>query len=257
MRTHLVLAILLATACGSSTTGTPDVDGAPNVPDIDAAPGTPDARPGSPDARPGAPDAAPTSSPDAAPQTPQIASCYKGCSSPSDCVVAGSTLFDADNWTCKSNLCIYNGCNNDSECQSAYMNTAYACRVTSQTGGTHQCAHTCTTSADCATAGVALYDANHWNCESTSCVYKGCLAASDCTTLGSNYTCADLQGSIIKSCQKTCSASADCVVAGAAIYDADNWSCPHGLCVWDGCNNDAECQSSLMNNAYVCSQPPQ
>ncbi len=47
--------------------------------------------------------------------------CQKNCNSPTDCVANGATAaYDADNYDCESNLCVYSGCNSDGECQSSF-----------------------------------------------------------------------------------------------------------------------------------------
>lgn len=52
-------------------------------------------------------------------------------------------------------------------------------------------------------------------------------------------------------CRQTCSTASDCATASAA-YDADNYACTAGECVWKGCNSDAECRSAFASSAYVC-----
>ncbi len=257
----ILVSILCALAgCGSNTGGSiPAVDADPLAPD--APPGAPDARPGAPDARPGVPDAPPATidagAPDAAP-VPEIASCYLSCASPSDCAIGTSTLYDADNWSCTSGSCHYLGCNSTAECQSAYASTAYVCQVGTQTGGMRSCLETCSTPADCAVGTSSIDDASHWSCSSGTCSYLGCQTASECQTAHANqaYTCAELPGGgSMRECQHTCATSADCAPGGTGIFGTDDWSCLAGLCQWDGCMSDAECQSTYMSTAYVCRKP--
>jgi hypothetical protein len=54
-----------------------------------------------------------------------------------------------------------------------------------------------------------------------------------------------------KSCVKSCSAPADCATTSAA-FDADNYSCVGAICVYKGCNSDAECKSSFAKSNYTC-----
>jgi len=38
----------------------------------------------------------------------------------------------------------------------------------------------------------------------------------------------------------------------SAAYDADNYACETGVCVYQGCNTDGECASSFMDSRYLC-----
>jgi hypothetical protein len=42
-------------------------------------------------------------------------------------------------------------------------------------------------------------------------------------------------------CVPTCQTSEDCVLGAGAAYDADNYDCTDGECVWTGCNSNDEC----------------
>ena len=52
-------------------------------------------------------------------------------------------------------------------------------------------------------------------------------------------------------CQLGCVNASDCAQATAA-YDADNYACEQGACVWTGCNSTAECTETFQNPSYVC-----
>lgn len=56
-----------------------------------------------------------------------VPTCIKGCTKPADCATA-SAAYDTDNYACESGACKYIGCNSDSECQSAFMKSSYACK---------------------------------------------------------------------------------------------------------------------------------
>jgi len=56
-----------------------------------------------------------------------VPTCVKGCSKPADCATA-SVAYDTDNYACESGACRYIGCNSDSECQTAFMKSNYACK---------------------------------------------------------------------------------------------------------------------------------
>jgi hypothetical protein len=45
-------------------------------------------------------------------------------------------------------------------------------------------------------------------------------------------------------CLPTCRAPADCEIVPGA-FDADNYTCDDGACVWRGCNSSAECEESF------------
>jgi len=55
-------------------------------------------------------------------------SCVIMCGSQGDCSSSGSAAFDADNYECVANSCVYKGCHSDSECQSSFNNEEYACK---------------------------------------------------------------------------------------------------------------------------------
>jgi hypothetical protein len=175
---------------------------------------------------------------------PAIAFCQMTCTSPSDCVAAGAA-FDADNWSCESGLCKYAGCKSDAECESTFMNKLYGCFDVS---GTKSCVKKCTAPADCAVAGSKAYDADNWACEGGGCKWTGCNNDDECTSLGA-YVCRDLGG--LKNCVKKCTVPSDCATMSAA-FDTDNYACESGICQYKGCNNDAECKSSLMKPNYAC-----
>lgn len=40
--------------------------------------------------------------------------------------------------------------------------------------------------------------------------------------------------------------------SGSAAYDADNYACREGLCVYLGCRSDAECLASITAYPTVC-----
>ena len=58
-------------------------------------------------------------------------------------------------------------------------------------------------------------------------------------------------GPKVTSCNKGCATVADCD-QGSAAFDSDNYNCTASVCVYTGCNNDAECKTTFSNSAYVC-----
>lgn len=109
----------------------------------------------------------------------------------------------------------------------------------------------CTAAADCATAGIALYDASHYRCDAGSCTWTGCASDEECRAAfaRSDYACRDVGG--LPQCVDTCTSSADCG-SGTAAFDADNYECVAGACEYRGCRDDAECAATFASAAYVC-----
>jgi len=52
-------------------------------------------------------------------------------------------------------------------------------------------------------------------------------------------------------CAQSCTSNADCGL-GQEAFDADNFDCNEGACLYTGCNSDAECESWLAG--YVCAE---
>jgi hypothetical protein len=53
--------------------------------------------------------------------------CIKPCNSVNDCVSASSPLYDADNYSCTANRCVYLGCNSTSECTASQAGGTWIC----------------------------------------------------------------------------------------------------------------------------------
>lgn len=243
MRTLTLAALLLAAAACGSGGGSDDDDG-----DGAIAPG-PDADPLAPDADPLAPDGGGGGGPDAA-TLPALPTCLLGCSSPADCTIAGSALYDADNYSCDGGRCRWTGCRTTAECQGAF-GVAYECGTL--TGIPFpSCYHTCDAAADCS-LGTAIHDADNYACDGGLCRWLGCNSTAECqsTFMATNYVCATLEGTTFAACYESCSAPADCVLA-STLYDGDNWDCQSGACAWTGCNSTSECTDAFMNAGYVC-----
>ncbi len=209
----------------------------------------------------GGPDAGPGASPDAGldagpPPGPEFALCRLGCATSADCTTP-SPAFDADNYRCESGSCRYTGCVDDAECAATFASADYACHDLGT--GSRACLERCTTSADCGSAPGA-FDADNYRCESGACRYQGCNTDAECeTTFGSAYGCLAVEPPPIpipvpvaaRNCVRRCATASDCATDTGA-FDADNFECAGGACRYQGCNADAECQTSLRNSAYVC-----
>ena len=106
------------------------------------------------------------------------------------------------------------------------------------------CQPGCNTTADC-DLGSAAYDPDNYSCDQGACIYTGCNSEAECQAV--NLTCQDVGG--VPVCLIPCSVAADCEIGGGAAYDADNYSCDQGGCIYTGCNSDAEC---LSMGSYLC-----
>ncbi|MFW5920240.1 MAG: hypothetical protein ACOCUS_00270 [Polyangiales bacterium] len=184
--------------------------------------------------------------------------CRIGCASASDCGSA-SAAYDDDNYDCDADgLCRYTGCNDDTECTESFMSSSYACR---DVGGQPTCVQTCTSASDCGSASGA-YDADNYECDADGrCRYTGCNDDAECAEsfMDDRYGCRPVEPpdrglplpTATDNCVLTCDTSEDCVTASAA-FDADNYQCDGGVCRYRGCNDDAECADSFMDDRYVC-----
>lgn len=54
--------------------------------------------------------------------------CILPCSAASDCAVATSPAYDADNYACTGARCEYLGCNDSAECNASFMTGTWECR---------------------------------------------------------------------------------------------------------------------------------
>ncbi len=165
--------------------------------------------------------------------------CMPACNTTADCNL-GSAPYDADNYSCDEDYCEYTGCNSDAECKTLGNQTCH------DTAGFSTCLLACGKAADCDIGGGVAYDADNYSCEQGACLYTGCNSDAECQSLG-KYVCHDFSGTSF--CALTCITASDCDYGGGAAYDADNYSCDSGVCVYTGCNSDAECKS--LGN-YVC-----
>jgi hypothetical protein len=100
--------------------------------------------------------------------------------------------------------------------------------------------------ADCVVAAPD-YDADNYACEGGVCRYTGCTGDAECAQKGA-YVCRDTAALLlpgldgVPTCVVACQAAADCAMPSAgAAFDADNYACIEGGCVWTGCNSTAEC----------------
>ncbi len=180
--------------------------------------------------------------------------CQPACATPADCVIPGSPLYDAAHYECTAGVCVWQGCSSTAECQIAYPGLGYTC-ATAYGSAVPSCYPSCAVPANCAIAGSPLYDASHFACNGGVCEWQGCSSTADCEAQypGLGYACDNLAGAGIDTCYPTCTAPADCAIAGGgALYDASHYACTGGLCEWTGCQSTAECQAAFPTLDYVC-----
>lgn len=115
--------------------------------------------------------------------------CVRQCQTVSDCAIPDNVLHGVDNYACTSNRCDYTGCTSDNECQTALMDTRYACRNLFA-GGIPSCVLTCNRVADCAQMSVLL-DEDNYTCTQNSCMWTGCNSTAECTAafMNNDYIC--------------------------------------------------------------------
>ncbi|TNE84084.1 MAG: hypothetical protein EP330_30675 [Deltaproteobacteria bacterium] len=169
-------------------------------------------------------------------------SCVEGCTAPSDCD-GGVLAYDADNYQCDAGACIYTGCNSNAECQD--LSSDYVCA--SVPGLSYDlCQLSCSVAADCDIGGGAAFDADNYTCTGGVCRWTGCTSTTECqTTYGNDYVCG---GGSVPTCVKGCTTPADCDL-GSTAYDADNYACESGACVYTGCVGNTECEGLYGSGA--------
>lgn len=118
-----------------------------------------------------------------------------------------------------------------------------------ETGGeepTPVCLAPCVTAADC-DLGSPPFDGDNYTCDGGACVYAGCNSDQECAALG-DQVCHPSDGGV-DYCALACATAADCD-QGSAPFDADNYACEGGACVYTGCNSDQECEALVGD--YIC-----
>ncbi|MBZ0233386.1 MAG: hypothetical protein K8M05_13745 [Deltaproteobacteria bacterium] len=184
--------------------------------------------------------------PDAPPPLPV---CVPSCSTAADCGTgpAGS-IIDANNYACDGGVCRWLGCLSTAECVATYGTQAWTCEAAF--GATvPTCWPTCTSATQCANPNSPLLGADNYACDGGKCRWLGCNDTSECTAanMSSAWTCRKQSG--MRNCFHTCTTPSDCATASAP-YDADNYDCVAGTCLWTGCNTTAECMS--VDPDWVC-----
>jgi hypothetical protein len=116
------------------------------------------------------------------------------------------------------------------------------------------CQLQCASVLDCApTPGTSTaFDEDNYACESGGCVYTGCNSDAECAASVPGTLCREVPGTGVLSCLTACASAAECAITGGGpAFDADNYECQGSLCVYLGCNSDAECQATQPNSACI------
>lgn len=228
MRTLLAVLVFGAIACGGGGGGADDTG------DGDGGSGDDDGGGG------GGPDAG----------TP-LDVCVLSCGAPADCATGGAgTIIDSNNYACEAGRCRWLGCLSTTECTTTYSDPGYVCEAAFGSD-LATCWPTCSAPADCATPQSPILDTDNYACDGGKCRWTGCNSTTECTTAyqSPDWRCEARAGSDLASCWPTCAVAADCATASPA-YDADNYACEDGVCVYTGCNSTTECAS--IGPDYVC-----
>ena len=176
--------------------------------------------------------------------------CVQVCEHPADCS-NGWPPWDEDNYSCDNGACRYEGCLSDDECQAVAGMESYVCVVDELTQ-VRTCTKSCSSVSDCVMAS-GPWDEDNYRCEAGACQYTGCNSDQECESVQGmeSYVCAPQFQGGVDLCQPGCSTVEDCDL-GSQAYDQDNYTCDNGLCVYTGCNSDAECQASMGGVPSEC-----
>jgi hypothetical protein len=182
--------------------------------------------------------------------------CQTGCAVPADCAAGppGGTA-DVDNYACVDEVCAWTGCNSTAECVATLGDPDSACEIAFGTL-VPTCWQTCDLAADCASpGGNVVFDADNYECTGGLCQWTGCNSNAECAAgIPSAPICAvPPHGQVIPTCLQACDTPADCA-SPSAPFDADNYACDGGACIYEGCNSTAECAS--IDPDLVCAPTP-
>jgi len=189
----------------------------------------------------------------------EVPTCMEACETPADCVSDTPSLYGQDNFVCEDGHCVYVGCHIDGECEEVY-GEGYGCCDNPGNSNIPACVRLCEDEGDCAVEyGLGAYDYDNYECMDIGyCRYLGCHDSDECyETHGTeDYQCLDAQFLPIKTCQRTCSEAADCATGGGDAYDADNFLCEEGRCIYTGCGSTHECEETTgMGDGWECVEP--
>jgi hypothetical protein len=124
------------------------------------------------------------------------------------------------------------------------------------------CLRSCTSPSDCPlSAGLPDNDADNYACEDSVCIYLGCNDDDECEMARAGYVCRAWPslGPIAASrtgrvCTASCTTPDDCdsMLAPGGAFDADNYDCVGGACIYAGCNTDEECAITTGTRPSAC-----
>lgn len=175
-------------------------------------------------------------------ESPLVAFCRPPCDRASDCAGDGP-YFDEDNYECVDGGCIWIGCTADSDCPDA----SQVCRPTDDGTGVYNfCVQSCENPDACG-QGMGPYVPSNYSCIDGGCIFDGCSADAECEDVSPGTRCVPEQS---KFCLRPCTVPGDCTTGAGAAWDADNFACERGVCVYLGCNGDRECDGE-----QVCQAP--
>jgi hypothetical protein len=178
--------------------------------------------------------------------------CQLGCSDAGECVPADALATqDEENWSCAAGTCEWLGCLSTAECQEAYPLIAnVACNTAA---AIPTCTLSCDVLSDCAQAGKPLFDNDNWSCESSFCVWTGCVSNAECQEAfpETELVCAEYLDTPM--CAPPCADPSECVPADAVdLFNEENWACTDGACEHLGCLSTEECTGSVHGPASIC-----
>ena len=104
------------------------------------------------------------------------------------------------------------------------------------------CRPVCETSSDCGVEGSPTFGADNYICDGGACIYVGCSEDAECQQdYGQGWVCH--VSPMGPACEQTCQEANDCATPESILYNAENFACVSGVCLWQGCISDRECQS--------------
>jgi len=179
--------------------------------------------------------------------------CRWSCETPADCSGGTPGPYDEDNYSCDDGFCHWLGCHSDEDCQAQVGMEDYVCREDVQGYVGPSCFRSCLAAEDCVLS-VPAHDLDNYACTDGICEYLGCNNDAECriTPDFAHYVCTG-QFTLVPMCMPGCLSPGDCDM-GAPAYDADNYDCTDGVCVYAGCNSDEECNLSDPTHDSVCRQ---
>ena len=69
-------------------------------------------------------------------------------------------------------------------------------------------------------------------------MFQGCASDDECLEIAPTYGCFPQHADM---CLQTCGSPSDCG-SGLPAWDADNYECLDGACIYQGCNDTDECE---------------